>query len=143
MCLETFNYATPQPERVELNPIGKELVAALRSGEYTQAKGALRKVEGCGWGYCCLGVLCDLAAKKGLGKWKGDTGESIFIPNGGFGDRAVLPKSIVQWSGAKSAMGSSDNKPGSALTQLNDSGKTFTEIADAIETGDYGFTQAV
>lgn len=37
-------------------------VAALRSGEYKQATGRLRTPEG----WCCLGVLTDLAIKKGL-----------------------------------------------------------------------------
>ena len=30
-------------------------IAALRSGEYTQGRGALKTGDG---GYCCLGVLC-------------------------------------------------------------------------------------
>lgn len=37
-------------------------VAALRSGEYRQSTGRLRTPEG----WCCLGVLTDIAIKKGL-----------------------------------------------------------------------------
>lgn len=53
-------------------------VAALRSGEYTQAKGNLKvKLEGDGrYGHCCLGVLCDLAAEDGIiepAVWVADT----------------------------------------------------------------------
>lgn len=41
---------------------------ALRSGEYEQAKEVLAKVdpETGKVGYCCLGVLCDLAVKEGV-----------------------------------------------------------------------------
>lgn len=40
---------------------------ALRSGEYKQTTGALRRSavsDTQGEGYCCLGVLCDIAAKN-------------------------------------------------------------------------------
>ena len=44
-------------------------VNALRSGEYKQATGRLRKNDG----YCCLGVLCDLHSKTtGEGHWEGE-----------------------------------------------------------------------
>lgn len=38
----------------------REWVEALESGEYAQTDGALRHTDG----YCCLGVECDLYAKK-------------------------------------------------------------------------------
>lgn len=45
-------------------------VAALRSGKYVQTKSALHAVEADDFGnqpgYCCLGVLCDLAAQDGI-----------------------------------------------------------------------------
>lgn len=39
-----------------------EWLAALRSGEYRQAPGALQANDASG--FCCLGVLCDLAVKR-------------------------------------------------------------------------------
>lgn len=42
--------------------IKRQWVDALRSGEYEQgARGTLKSESG----YCCLGVLCDLAVKSG------------------------------------------------------------------------------
>jgi hypothetical protein len=40
----------------------KKWVKALRSGEYKQTKGDLQDSKG----YCCLGVLCDIAQKEGV-----------------------------------------------------------------------------
>lgn len=54
-----------------MNPSVKQAwLAALRSGEYEQGYGLLHPTEDT---YCCLGVLCDLHAKAGLGMWIGDT----------------------------------------------------------------------
>jgi hypothetical protein len=46
-----------------MNEEAKRLwVAALRSGKYDQTTGALRD----GVGYCCLGVLCEVAIEAGV-----------------------------------------------------------------------------
>lgn len=47
-------------------------LVALRSGEYQQAKGALRTIEGekC---MCCLGVLCDVIDPNG---WRSIEGQA-------------------------------------------------------------------
>lgn len=51
-------------EQVEWN---RKLITALRSGEYQQAQGALRRIEEDGSaGFCCLGVACDITE---LGSW--------------------------------------------------------------------------
>lgn len=47
---------------------------ALESGQYVQGVGALRTARSPNPddnldGFCCLGVLCDLATKDGDGKW--------------------------------------------------------------------------
>ena len=47
----------------------KAWVDALRSGEYQQVTGQLKDTldeEGEIVGYCCLGVLCEIAKKKGF-----------------------------------------------------------------------------
>ena len=46
--------------------IKQKWVTALRSGEYKQGFCRLRGEAN---NFCCLGVLCDLAAKDGAGQW--------------------------------------------------------------------------
>ncbi len=59
-------------EEAKMNPeVKARWVAALRGGEYTQdkytqGKSSLRNKYD---ELCCLGVLCDLAGKDGLGEW--------------------------------------------------------------------------
>lgn len=110
-----------------MNQKVKELwVNALRSGEYTQSRHALRTVSG----FCCLGVLCDIAAKTGLGKWDTLGGREVFRAKDGYYCADTLPHAVVEWAGLR------DRNPDSAdgsLASLNDSGKTFDEIADIIQ----------
>lgn len=141
-----------------MNPeIKSEWVAALRSGDYKQTKDVLSD----GQGFCCLGVLCDLAVKKGVAK---------FVPNDGDGvtyftdddewdgdmDNTSLPSGVACWAGLVDETGCAITDPrvpfpdedlralgvissfksdkGVAhLATLNDKGKTFVEIADLIE----------
>lgn len=51
-----------------MNPDVKDMwLKALRSGEYEQTTGYLREAKPDGKeGYCCLGVLCELAVKEGV-----------------------------------------------------------------------------
>ena len=54
-----------------MNDNMKTVLVALRSGEYEQGKNQLQSE----YGYCCLGVMCDVFAKetgRALQK-KGDT----------------------------------------------------------------------
>lgn len=98
-------------------------VEALRSGEYQQGRGQLRD----GDQFCCLGVLCDLHSKAGLGEWRGDI----------YNDHIEsLPESVVVWADVP------DSCPyvtGGLLTDYNDGviggdlPLSFTEIADLIE----------
>ena len=98
-------------------------VAALRSGEYKQTKDVLQSSSG----YCCLGVLCDIHEKE--------TGFSIVDNLRETIDDEHLGHTVQQWAGLGFEYGahvfiSHDNRP---LTAHNDSGKTFLQIADAIE----------
>jgi hypothetical protein len=80
-------------------------VAALRSGEYQQTTGQLRKRDG----YCCLGVLCAAIAAD-------------YDPGNGF-----LPMKFADEAGIS-------GKVESSLIEMNDTQrKTFPEIADWIE----------
>lgn len=120
--------------------IKKRWLKALRSGKYEQYIGALHLK---GDGYCCLGVLCDILRKDFPGlEWE----ETDFCPEGPgtppiysiFGEDAILPEEILQHAGlgAENSMVSITNKNDSHpfdLTELNDDGRTFEEIADIIE----------
>jgi hypothetical protein len=67
---------------------------ALRSGEYKQAKNALRAVDGSG--YCCLGVLCELHRLDHNGVW--DQPNSKSSPSY-LGQEGILPEVVAEWAG--------------------------------------------
>lgn len=123
-----------------MNPTVKAAwVAALRSGKYKQGSGGLKGVgSGCFLGFCCLGVLCDLAAVEGIGRWHEgeETATADFCTPGGVSD-AYLPDLVVTWAGATS-MDPEVSHPShggpTTLSSLNDTEKfTFGQIADVIE----------
>lgn len=91
---------------------------ALRSGNYKQAKGTLRKTVG----YCCLGVLCDVVDNT---KWVACSGieEGYYNWNRSM---AYCPFDIQK------TLKLSDIDL-DILMRMNDEGKTFSEIADYIE----------
>ncbi len=120
-------------------------IAELNSGKIKQTKTHLGEIDG---SRCCLGVLCDIAAREGI------IPEPIQVdPNDyrlTYGDEvektiAVLPRTVWRWAGLKKG-GPSINKPvlikncaskedyeTHSLTTLNDEGFTFEQIADVIE----------
>ena len=99
-------------------------VAALRSGEYKQTTGYLEKN-----GYhCCLGVLCEISKlETGFG-----VKETILE---GCGNH-LLSDTVIMWSGLDTESGSRVVIDGDdiMLADHNDDGRTFLEIADAIES---------
>jgi hypothetical protein len=97
----------------------KPWVDALRSGKYKQCKSMLR-VDG---GHCCLGVLCDIVGVE----WTKESDE-FFSINGEF---RVLPREVMEKVGMQTRQGAPSG--GLFLSELNDGGKTFAEIADIIE----------
>lgn len=95
-------------------------VAALRSGKYQQAQGALRA----GDGFCCLGVACDIS---GLGDWAHRNGRLAYL-----GNDKLLPLEVRDWLGLRGVMGGYGEN---FLTDLNDDeGVSFPHIADLIES---------
>lgn len=82
--------------------IKAQWVAALRSGEYEQGKGVLREIDNDGTlgGYCCLGVLCDLAVKAGvipeptIKTYDHGPKEVLYDEAD-----AILPSSVAEWAG--------------------------------------------
>lgn len=127
-----------------MNPeVRQKWVEALRSGDYEQTVGYLHIGKPDSnhepAGYCCLGVLCELAVKSGvkIDVYEKSTAEgSIFSYSGHSQD---LPVEVKTWAGLDDAMpyvqvesdGYLDNL---SLADENDTGRTFGEIADLIES---------
>ncbi len=116
-----------------MNPeIKKKWLEALRSGEYSQGKSHL-KAENF---YCCLGVLCDLHAKEFAQSWQdpNDDGGSIYGESY-FGAKNFLPHEVVKWADLPN-----DNpragEGAMSLSNYNDHGVSFEDIAGMIESGD-------
>ena len=126
----------------------KELwLKALRSGEYDQSTHQLKTVTMDGFGYCCLGVLCDLYIKDtGNGKWDyvGLNGWIVDDDEAGSlsSDVELIP-TVAQWAGLSSdptlpftfqmLNGEPGNREFTYLASLNDNGCTFSQMADLIE----------
>ena len=94
-----------------MNPeLKAKWVEALRSGKYTQARGALHRKDG---SYCCLGVLCSL---KGMS-------DAAMTNN-----RSVYPAyALVGPDAAHDLSAMNDGIDGEVA-------HSFAEIADWIET---------
>ena len=97
-------------------------VAALRGGEYTQSFEVLRDFSG----FCCLGVLCDLHSIETGTDWEDGKYKNEF---------EILPKEVTHWVGNFLHRGDSVCISNSykSLAEHNDAGRTFLEIALAIE----------
>jgi hypothetical protein len=134
-------------------------LAALRSGEYKQTQGVLAHTffsegeNGEVTGYCCLGVLCDLAVKDGVipppvkdygGDWKYGAFDRVLYDEGDYKEydtsETGLPMTVREWAGLdvsdedpKWTDPTPDEPSNYTLAGANDSGKTFAEIADIIE----------
>jgi hypothetical protein len=109
--------------------IAEKWVAALRSGQYKQARGTLRDTEQSGaTGFCCLGVLCDISKQ---GEWNQDDRDTWnYVLRADFSE-TQLPDFVLEWAGMAHREGMLPR--GETLTNLNDSGKSFDQIADIIE----------
>jgi hypothetical protein len=111
--------------------IKKLWVDALRGGDYTQAKGQLMRLD-CDTGeksYCCLGVLCNLHQEEAIG-WPGGWSEETYL-----NQTAELPMDVIEWSEVNGIdpdveMANGDME---TLSNLNDGGTTFEDIAAYIE----------
>lgn len=114
-------------------------VKALRDGSYTQGQGYLKipiitpdnNDGGMEWsgtyGYCCLGVACDLVDHNA---WEDTQGDDNFVywQSDGWGLLDVFPprESFQEWTGLTAdAM--------DELAGMNDRGENFGAIADKID----------
>ena len=122
----------------------KEWIAALRSGEYKQAKNTLTRVDSHDGtiSHCCLGVACHLAVQHGLVIAKeGIRGTNTIS----YGDgketycEGILPESLQKFLGFSDPEGAYEDAYGvQSLALRNDSGTTFGRIADIIESSPKG-----
>ena len=97
--------------------IKKQWVEALRSGRYKQGREYLRtELSDGSYNYCCLGVLCDI---KEVRIWN-----SLYpgYHDNGLPNFTILDKVKLDFYTAQKLAG------------MNDSGASFEEIADWIET---------
>ena len=117
----------------DLNPHEQALVTALRSGKYSQATSELRV----GDSFCCLGVACDLYNPEG---WSNKDGGWSYRDNRTI-NTGVLPDSVqtqLNWLTPNGQLRINEQKSPdlyTCLSQLNDQGFTFNQIADSSEAG--------
>lgn len=122
----------------EASTVRKVWGEALVSGGYQQGNIFLRQVNTHGEEFCCLGVLCDLAQKAGV-----IPEPSIVLPSTDspsltattyqYGTETNqnyhIPDAVKEWAGI-------NDEPGNFfladLEELNDTGKSFKDIAKMI-----------
>lgn len=78
-------------------------VTALESGDYQQTKGKLHREESNGInkpGYCCLGVLCEIAVQEGIvSVIETRDGYDFYGADGRTGHEDDLPIEVQTWAG--------------------------------------------
>lgn len=81
--------------------IKERWVAALRSGDYPQARSKLND----GTGFCCLGVLCEIAEQDQVvirkQRFPRDHVEYVSKVDPEDYEIAILPKAVAEWSELK------------------------------------------
>lgn len=126
--------------------IKERWIAELESGKWEQTNGFLALDDTNK--RCCLGVLCDIAVEDGIVQrdvTRDSFGVAKTVVYRGFekdsvGTTAVLPEEVMVWADIDSDNGSYDTsetknskRPRSeALSQDNDLGKSFQDIANII-----------
>ena len=110
--------------------IKERWIAALNSGDYEQGVGSLSKDNQ----YCCLGVLCDLAAKDGVITATNKHSGVTFSTYTSFdGDDKYLPVSVQRWAGISSHNPTVYKDTMITLANLNDQSYDFNVISQVIE----------
>jgi hypothetical protein len=106
--------------------IKTEWLKRLRSGDITQTQGVLGRTDG---SRCCLGVLCDIAVEEKVVETRVEAYTDTIIYDS-FSE--VTPLTVMTWAGMASRAGNITTK-GTSLGDINDSGTSFSTIADIIE----------
>ena len=113
--------------------------AALVSGKYKQATHVLHNPETDG--YCCLGVAAEVLGVPRVSKVKESVSKEIRDYYGKDDAWSVAPFEVRRALGLVDEVGSKRNASGDSLTERNDSGQTFEQIANLLKTGNYYMTQ--
>ncbi len=114
--------------------VKKKWLEALRSGEYKQTRGKLRRNRGKNKAsFCCLGVLCNLHAQA-----HPEIAATQTDPKSYIGATELPPVEVMEWAGLEAkdpviAIGHGVHERTTRLSVLNDSGYSFKEIASLIE----------
>jgi hypothetical protein len=112
--------------------VKKKWLDALSSGEYPQSRHALRN----GYGYCCLGVLCDVNKELLNGEWKEVSPDQTFCYN--FKSEESIRSGFI----AMEDIGKLISNQAEAyvvhyilkkLASMNDDGASFATISKEIE----------
>ena len=102
-------------------------VRALRSGNYQQTEGRLRRQAGKDYSYCCLGVLTEVC-KRFFPDKEQDLEDSLIR-------HSLLDAEIfIGDLGFKSCSPTVEGAPSSLILMNDTSRMTFDQIADVIET---------
>lgn len=130
--------------------VKKLFVEALLSEEYPQTSSRLLRLDDNGnkVGYCCIGVLSDLAVKAGVAEWREfhkDLGYGLGYgivskdaPDDVDPETHALPECVAEWAGLE-VNGMQDiifgpNPQQDTLIALNDQrGYNFKQIAKVVE----------
>lgn len=117
-----------------MNPeIKSRWIAALRSGDYVQTTGRLRRGTDTGPQFCCLGVLCELAVQADVVRVTDDGTDRYTDPDDDMPRKTSLPLAVLRWAGITNRM-PHVTLNGTSLVQLNDVERlSFDGIADVIE----------
>ena len=97
----------------------RRLIKALRSGEYTQCKGRLRKADT----FCIGGVACDLYRKSVYGKKANSYWSDNCFMSSGHASIGIIPSNVVSYFGIDMVM----------YTRKNDDGWSFARLARHLE----------
>jgi hypothetical protein len=108
--------------------IKERWINALRSGDYKQGSGALRKADN----YCCLGVLCDIIKDDINLEWTRQVQDTVYVMDNVPGE---LPVSVYDYVGldypSPSVYYAAEE---TTLIRLNDTiNLSFSQIADLID----------
>jgi hypothetical protein len=112
-------------------------IEMLRSGQFRQTRGQLKRVHGGVERYCCLGVACELYSVKVGGFWNRNdffadvlfdgTEDDIIYEDLSVTNSTELPDRVLNWFGL-----TADEQ--GQLAEWNDARMSFNKIADTIET---------
>lgn len=115
------------PPKQALGPNQRAWIVALRSGSYAQTTKTLHCTTG---GFCCLGVAVNITGVV----WEEIQGAVQFMNCEENPEAGVLDAKFVKLYALRSANGKAGEPGFDCLTELNDSGMTFEEIATVLET---------